>query len=491
MSDASQAAVPHPQPSLGLIPQHLIDKYLHDKMRSNSGLRHYFNAMTGDYIEEDFNRDYVSTGKWKRYKEAIMQSGRHRERKEKEHESNRGVVEAERYEETLGALGVEVPDLKFGLTRHIPDQTFASVTLSFLGRPFNVTMPEVWNEGTGNRTNTYYGTAVCCSYTKAAGFMTYCGSYNSSSGTLFDPYTASDPVPDSSVMGLYELFLANQYLDPLFRYINLEDVELQFRLVPPPRSSGLVISPAGIPGYSSVADLGTVRLFPWYGEPGPASTVSGANTVAYLDENYINQIKPQRIYTFPTMDKTSADNIDALDWHKCAFIPVRPSIVDQAGTATAVEYARVQPTDMISWLSGASTFSANLFRYVWYFPHATIQRDAAGDLITTQYNCRIEFRFKVTVKWWNLMPPQLFSIDTPRPTNAAVLEWAKKVQAANEAAVAQEIKDAADVMATLPKAPKTDVELVAARMAAAADPSAALDTDFERLDHHDADEMED
>lgn len=409
-----------------------------------SGLIKRGKRAAGDYLER------LVFGERDEHHHARL--GHHREGKE-------ARIREELNDERLGALGVAIPRLVFGILPGLSDAFRNSVSLTFLSYVYTVPMVAV---SLGDvRTNMYQGMAVTqptqCAFsikfTKALGPRIYTGAYNGTGTALTE--NAVSVVLDNPVMGMYESVLANTYLDPLFRYLHLDDVELQYRLNPPANNDPYYVV-GGNTGFLPVEDLGTFRTGPWYNQTGPFSSNAGVPTNLVLDENSINvALDPQRVHRFPVRENVAHIEPDA-NWRSVAFRPVVPIAVLPEASQQVVEFQRIPPVDLVNWIAGAGNgdaLSGNLGFALWYFPHATVQKNSSGVGITTQYLASVEYRFKIRLTWSQLMPPQLFSLDRPTPDPKLVVEWARAVQAAEAAAIAQEEADI-EASTTLPLAKK-------------------------------------
>lgn len=287
-------------------------------------------------------------------------------------------------------------------------------------------------------------------YTKTNGLQIFTGNLvqGPTSGTPLTedpaiPTPIGDPEP-----GFYELFTAQEFFDPLFRYISLDAIELQWRYSPMNATitkwvdaeSKMQESGSAI----TVNDLGTIRCGPWYGEPGMFELTNGGVVPQYLDENYINTVHPSIVHQFPTHLPFTESNPDQ-EWHSAGFIPIVPEVVNGDGENDnlQVSYQRLAPVNTIDWVAGNSQLSANLGWWMWYYPHATLAADAVGVNLPTWYNCSIQYRFKVRVTWFDLLPLQMFEYPTPTVDAAKFKEWALKVIAADKEAQAQELADIA------------------------------------------------
>lgn len=256
------------------------------------------------------------------------------------------------------------------------------------------------------------------------------------------PTALGNPEP-----GLYELKTANDFFDPIFRYIALDGIELQWR--PVPVSTALTkyeeeSKYVTATNYNMVNDLGTVRVGPWYGEPGMFQLDNGGVNFQYLDENYINQVQPQMVSRYPTQVPTTERDPDA-DWLTAGFMPIVPEVVngDTEDDPLQVAFQRLAPVNTIDWVAGNSQLSGNLGWWMWYYPHATLATNAVGTTLATQYMSAYEYRFKVRVTWFDMLPLQMFEYPTPTVDAAKFKEWADKVLAADQAAQAQELADIA------------------------------------------------
>lgn len=324
-------------------------------------------------------------------------------------------------------------------------------------------------------------------YTKTNGLQIFTGNYingPASGGPLTEDPAVPTPIGDPEP-GFYELYTAQEFFDPLFRYIALDAVELQWRPVPmtdltttwfePPSTDHSAVS------HTLVNDLGTVRCGPWYGEPGMFDLTNGGVEIQYLDENYINTVHPTIIDKFPTRIPTDERNPDQ-EWRSVGFIPIVPAVYENTGDPLAVAYQRLAPINTLDWVAGNANLSANLGWWMWYFPHATLAHTALGVALPTKYTCGYEYRFKVRVTWFDLLPLQMFEYPTPTVDAAKFKEWAEKVLAANAAAEAQEIADIAlykqqNGVAPPPTPPPS--------------PTVALAADMEDAELVDPDDMED
>lgn len=286
--------------------------------------------------------------------------------------------------------------------------------------------------------------AFCVQYTKVAGMQFFSGNCVSTAGVALteDPLV---PTPaGAAVPGLYELKTANDFFDPMFRYLALDGVELQIKFCPMSRNVTNTEETDEVAPANIVNDLGTVRVYPWYGQPGMFALPNGEIVPQYLDENYINSIEPAIVKRFPTHIDADEKNPEQ-GWHTYGFLPIVPQVVEAEGLADAlpIQYQRLSPVNTIDWVAGNTALLANLGAVMWYYPHATLARSVNSAVLATRYPCALLYRFKVRVTWFDLLPLQMFEYPTPAVDPVKFKEWALKVLAANEAAAAQELADIA------------------------------------------------
>lgn len=333
---------------------------------------------------------------------------------------------------SVGALGTGEPDLRFGHLAKLADNEQGTVARSFQSEWCD--LMDYNQEVTGAmQPDAWDGFGFCMKYNKGSGLRMYAGTPASSTSPITKDPTVPPTLPnDTQQVGFHDLYLANDYFDPIFKYFHVERVSAKIRLVPLPPFVSAGVDAAAF--YTGLTTVGTFSVRPWFGEPYIVQTnTDGSLYPDNTDQNYLASKNPKVVVQWPKPGER------AKEFH-VGFLPVMP-IASTANPASAitVDYQTIAPVDTISWTAGTQAQNAYLGWCLLCLPAMAWPAFSTGGI-----NFTAQVQFTVHVRWWQFLPPLLFQIPTPRVDRAVMVEWAKKVLAADEAALKAEAEEFAE-----------------------------------------------
>lgn len=353
------------------------------------------------------------------------------------HDGDRHHGRARETDAAPGALGTGDPRLAFGHTCSTAENTSGTVALTFHSEwcdLLNYFQP-VSNTP---QSNAWDGIAFSMVYNKAAGLRIVAGSPTASTSPITKNPLTPPATPDDVVnVGFYDLHLANNFYDGIFKFFHVQRVSATIRLVP---IVPLTVTPSTAIT-SGISGMGTFSVRPWFGEPYICQDLTDGTIIPdNVDDNYLSRRHPARIVQWPRPGEEPKE-------FDVGFLPVMPTV--STGTpppsSLLALYQTISPVDTIRWAAGTADQNAYLGWALVMSP--ALVSGLFGNEGGPTY--RVQVRFSVQVRWWDLLPPLLFQVSTPRPSSEELKLWADKVLAADQALLMQVAEDIAGANAQL------------------------------------------
>lgn len=323
-----------------------------------------------------------------------------------------------------GVMGTGAPDLRFGhKVRFDGSAGHNSIALSYASEWCDL----LSYTNDPNTTLPSPGFVFTMKYTSATGCQFIRGPWDT--GTVAITRDPTDPATEDNENGLHDLHLANLYFQRIFKYTHVVGVELEYRLVPmevPVQQ----INAAADATMGGLTTAGTVTFYPWFGEPYINESKTLGDTYPELTEpNFMANCHPHVVHKYPMPgSKVFQSSI--------GFIPAEVYLTSVSPTDQELQYSVLGSVDTITWAAGDSDQNAYLGRFVLNLEGVEWPGLPTGAGI----NWRIECRFIVHQRWWDLFPPLLFQFPPPVASKADWLAFCRAV-------LAQDAKILADALA--------------------------------------------